>query len=144
MNIFKFFHINAAEDIIGYQNLQKRINEKSSYLDNAYSCFTSLSKSLKDFLRQIINYNTKFTAIKKSSEDEPVHETCKLVYQKLINDLEQNNNLIDEYINHFNNLIKIFNEEKNYYENLKKINKEIEEEKIKLSKNKDIYHKVGC
>ena len=143
MNIFKFFHINAAEDIIGYQNLQKRINEKSSYLDNAYSCFTSLSKSLKDFLRQIINYNTKFTAIKKSSEDEPVHETCKLVYQKLINDLEQNNNLIDEYMNHFNNLIKIFNEEKNYYENLKKINKDIEEEKIKLSKNKDIYHKVG-
>ena len=42
-----------------------------------------------------------------------------------------------------NYLLKKFNEEKNIYENLKRINKDLEDERIKLSKNKEAYHKTG-
>ena len=143
MNFFKFFNTTVTKDIEGYETLQKRINTKSNYLDSAFHCFSDLNKYLKDFLKQVIFYNTKFTAIIKSPEEQPIHETCKLIYQKLINDLEQNSNLIDEYLTNLNYLIKKFNEEKNIYDNLKRINKDLEEEKIKLIKNRDTYHKIG-
>ena len=143
MNFFNFLKTNVTKDVQGYENLQKRINDKSNYLESAFHCFSDLSKSLKDFIKQIIYYNTKFTSIIKSPEEQPIHETCKLIYQKLINDLEQNSNIIDDYINNLNYLLKKFNEEKNIYENLKRINKDLEDERIKLSKNKETYHKTG-
>ena len=143
MNFFNFLKTNVTKEVEGYQNLQKRINDKSNYLESAFHCFSDLSKSLKDFIKQIIYYNTKFTSIIKSPEEQPIHETCKLIYQKLINDLEQNSNIIDDYINNLNYLLKKFNEEKNIYENLKRINKDLEDERIKLSKNKEAYHKTG-
>ena len=143
MNFFNFLKTNVAKDVQGYENLQKRINDKSNYLETAFHCFSDLSKSLKDFIKQTIYYNTKFTSIIKSPEEQPIHETCKLIYQKLINDLEQNSNIIDDYINNLNYLLKKFNEEKNIYENLKRINKDLEDERIKLSKNKEAYHKTG-
>ena len=143
MNFFNFLKTNVTKDVQGYENLQKRINDKSNYLESAFHCFSDLSKSLKDFIKQIIYYNTKFTSIIKSPEEQPIHETCKLIYQKLINDLEQNSNIIDDYINNLNYLLKKFNEEKNIYENLKRINKDLEDERIKLSKNKEAYHKTG-
>ena len=143
MNFFNFLKTNVTKDVQGYENLQKRINDKSNYLESAFHCFSDLSKSLKDFIKQIIYYNTKFTSIIKSPEEQPIHETCKLIYQKLINDLEQNSNIIDDYINNLNYLLKKFNEEKNIYENLKRINKDLEDERIKLTKNKEAYHKTG-
>ena len=143
MSFFGFLKNNASKEVEGFENLQKRIDIKSNYLQSAFLCFSELSNTLKDFTKQIIHYNTKFTSLIKSPEEQAIHETCKLVYQKLINDLEQNNNLISDYISNFNRLLKKFNEEKNAYQNLKGIKKDLEEEKIKLSKNKEAYHKSG-
>ena len=143
MNFFNFLKSSVTKDVEGYENLQKRINDRHSYLESALHSFIDLNKFLKDFLKQIIYLNSKFTPIIKSPEEQPIHETCKLIYQKLINDLEQNGNVIDDYIKNLNYLLTKFNEEKNIYENLKKINKDLEEEKIKLEKNKDLYHKTG-
>ena len=144
MNFFKFFtSTNVTKDVEGFANLQKRINDKSNFLESAFHSFSDLNKSLKDFLKQVISYNTKFTSILKSPEEQPLHETCKLIYQKLINDLEQNSIVIDEYKTNLNNLLTQFNNEKNIYENLKKINKDLEEEKQKLIKNRDTYYKVA-
>ena len=143
MNFFKIFSSNTPKEVEGYENLQNRINIKSNYLESAYRCFSNLNNSLKDFLKQIIYYNTKFTTIIKSSEEQPIHETCKLVYQKLINDLEQNSNLIDEYILNLNDLLQKFNQEKKIYEKLKIYNRDLEEEKTNLIKNKELYHKYG-
>ena len=144
MNFFKFFTFtNVTKDVEGFANLQKRINDKSNFLESAFHSFSDLNKSLKDFLKQVISYNTKFTSILKSPEEQPLHETCKLIYQKLINDLEQDSLVIDEYKTNLNNLLTQFNKEKNVYENLKKINKDLEDEKIKLIKNRDTYFKVA-
>jgi hypothetical protein len=143
MNFFKIFSSNTPKEVEGYENLQNRINIKSNYLESAYRCFSNLNNSLKDFLKQIIYYNTKFTTIIKSSEEQPIHETCKLVYQKLINDLEQNSNLIDEYILNLNDLLQKFNQEKKIYEKLKIYNRDLDEEKTNLIKNKELYHKYG-
>ena len=143
MNFFKFFTTNVIKDVPGYEKLQKRINDKSSFLESAFHSFSDLNKSLKDFLKQVITYNTKFTSIIKCPEEQPIHETCKLIYQKLINDLEQNSIIIDEYRTNLNSLLTQFNKEKNIYENLKKINKDLEEEKNKLIRNRDMYYKVA-
>ena len=143
MNFFGFLKTTVTKDIEGYENLQKRIQDRSSYLESAFRSFSELNKHLKDFLKQIIIYNTKFTSLIKSPEEQAIHETFKLIYQKLINDLEQNRNIIDDYITHLNSLLTKFNQEKNIYENFKRINKDLEDEKIKLAKNKDIYHNTG-
>ena len=143
MNFLKFFTTTVTKDVEGYEKLQKRINDKSNFLESAFHSFSDLNKSLKDFLKQVIQYNTKFTSIIKSPEEQPIHETCKLIYQKLINDLEQNSIVIDEYRTNLNQLLAHFNQEKNIYEDLKRINKELDEEKNKLIKNRDTYYKVA-
>ena len=143
MNFFNFLKSNVVKEVEGFENLQKRINEKSNYLESAFLCFSELSKYLNEFIKRIIFLNTKFTSIIKSSEEQSIHETCKLVYQKLINDLEQNNNLINDYISNLDSLLKKYKEEKNIYENLKRIKNDLDEERIKLSKNKEAYHKSG-
>ena len=143
MNFLKFFTTTVTKDVEGYEKLQKRINDKSNFLESAFHSFSDLNKSLKDFLKQVIQYNTKFTSIIKSPEEQPIHETCKLIYQKLINDLEQNSIVIDEYRTNLNQLLTHFNQEKNIYEDLKRINKELDEEKNKLIKNRDTYYKVA-
>ena len=143
MNFLKFFTTTITKDVEGYEKLQKRINDKSNFLESAFHSFSDLNKSLKDFLKQVIQYNTKFTSIIKSPEEQPIHETCKLIYQKLINDLEQNSIVIDEYRTNLNQLLTHFNQEKNIYEDLKRINKELDEEKNKLIKNRDTYYKVA-
>ena len=133
MNFLKFFTTTVTKDVEGYEKLQKRINDKSNFLESAFHSFSDLNKSLKDFLKQVIQYNTKFTSIIKSPEEQPIHETCKLIFQKLINDLEQNSIVIDEYRTNLNQLLTHFNQEKNIYEDLKRINKELDEEKNKKS-----------
>ena len=143
MNFLKFFTTTVTKDVEGYEKLQKRINDKSNFLESAFHSFSDLNKSLKDFLKQVIQYNTKFTSIIKSPEEQPIHETCKLIYQKLINDLEQNSIVIDEYRTNLNQLLTHFNQEKNIYEDLKRINKELDEEKNILIKNRDTYYKVA-
>ena len=143
MNFLKFFTTTVTKDVEGYEKLQKRINDKSNFLESAFHSFSDLNKFLKDFLKQIIQYNTKFTSIIKSPEEQPIHETCKLIYQKLINDLEQNSIVIDEYRTNLNQLLTHFNQEKNIYEDLKRINKELDEEKNILIKNRDTYYKVA-
>ena len=143
MNFLKFFTTTVTKDVEGYEKLQKRINDKSNFLESAFHSFSDLNKFLKDFLKQIIQYNTKFTSIIKSPEEQPIHETCKLIFQKLINDLEQNSIVIDEYRTNLNQLLTHFNQEKNIYEDLKRINKELDEEKNKLIKNRDTYYKVA-
>ena len=143
MNFLKFFTTTITKDVEGYEKLQKRINDKSNFLESAFHSFSDLNKSLKDFLKQVIQYNTKFTSIIKSPEEQPIHETCKLIYQKLINDLEQNSIVIDEYRTNLNQLLTHFNQEKNIYEDLKRINKELDEEKNKLIRNRDTYYKIA-
>ena len=143
MNFLKFFSTTVTKDVEGYEKLQKRIDDKSNFLESAFHSFSDLNKSLKDFLKQVIQYNTKFTSIIKSPEEQPIHETCKLIFQKLINDLEQNSIVIDEYRTNLNQLLTHFNQEKNIYEDLKRINKELDEEKNKLIKNRDTYYKVA-
>ena len=143
MNFLKFFTTTVTKDVEGYEKLQKRIDDKSNFLESAFHSFSDINKSLKDFLKQVIQYNTKFTSIIKSPEEQPIHETCKLIYQKLINDLEQNSIVIDEYRTNLNQLLTHFNQEKNIYEDLKRINKELDEEKNKLIKNRDTYYKVA-
>ena len=143
MNFLKFFTTTVTKDVEGYEKLQKRIDDKSNFLESAFHSFSDLNKSLKDFLKQVIQYNTKFTSIIKSPEEQPIHETCKLIFQKLINDLEQNSIVIDEYRTNLNQLLTHFNQEKNIYEDLKRINKELDEEKNKLIKNRDTYYKVA-
>ena len=143
MNFLKFFTTTVTKDVEGYEKLQKRINDKSNFLESAFHSFSDLNKYLKDFLKQVIQYNTKFTSIIKSPEEQPIHETCKLIYQKLINDLEQNSIVIDEYRTNLNQLLTHFNQEKNIYEDLKRINKELDEEKNILIKNRDTYYKVA-
>jgi hypothetical protein len=52
-------------------------------------------------------------------------------------------NLVEDITNNLNENISKFNEEKILYEEFKKINTQLNEEKEKLKKNRESYHKEG-
>ena len=145
MNLFKMFNINLlpTKDVEGYENLQKRINEKNAFLEKVTGCFNELNKNLNDFSKKLIFLNSNFTNITTSLEEQNIHETCKLIYQKIINELGQNNILVEGIIKNLNEHLKAFNHEKTLYEEFKKTNKELQDEKERLVKNKELYHKAG-
>ena len=142
MNFLKMFY-PSAKDVDGYENLQKRINEKTEFLEKVNNAFNELNKYLKDVFKKVLSFNSNFTNITFSLEEQNIEETCKLIFQKIINNLQRDNLLLDEIIKNLNQHIKSFNNEKAFYEQFKKLNKELQDEKENLKKNKEIYHKAG-
>ena len=93
MNILKLF-LGSTKDVDGYENLQKRINEKNEFLEKIFNSFSELNRYLKDFLKRMIQLNTNYTNITFSLEEQNIQETCKLIYQKIIGNLEKDNLLV--------------------------------------------------
>ena len=145
MNFLKMFNFNFASEreVDGYERLQKRINEKNDFLEKVFFSFNDLSKYLKDVNKKIFTYNSNFNNIIFSLEEQNIEETCLLIYQKILNNIQQDINLVDNILQNLAVHIKTFNKEKTMYNDFKKLNKELQEEKEKLEKNKEIYHRVG-
>ena len=135
--------IPSTKDVDGYESLQKRINEKTEFLEKVNYSFNELNKYLKEVFKKILSFNSNFTNITFSLEEQNIQETCKLIFQKIINTLQRDNLLLEEIIKNLNQHIKSFNNEKAFYEQFKKLNKELQDEKENLKKNKEIYHKAG-
>ena len=137
------FNLQITKDIEGYENLQKRINEKFEFLEKIFNSFNELNKYLKDIFKQLVTLNSNFTSITFSTEEQNIQETCKLIYQKIINNVQHDNHLVETILKTVNGHLKTFNNEKKLYNEFKQINKELQEEKEKLHNNKDSYHKLG-
>ena len=139
------FNINLAseKDVDGYEILQKRINEKNEFLEKVSNSFNELNKYLKEVLRRLKILNANYLNLTFSLEEQNIQEICKLIYQKIINDISKDNQLIEDILKNLVGHIKIFSNEKVMYNEFKKMNKELQDEKEKLLKNKEIYHKVG-
>ena len=99
--------------------------------------------SLKEFLKKISLLNANLINISFPLEEQNIHDTCILIYKKIIDNIQQDFILTDDILKNLNEHIAKFNEEKNFYLEFKKINKELQEEKEKLKKNKEAYHKAG-
>ena len=136
-------NFNQTKDVEGYENLQNRINEKNDYLKSVYSCFSELNRNLKEFKRKLITLNSNLSNLVFSPDEKNIHEICKLMYQKIINNSVQDNGLVEEILKNLDEHIKKFNYEIEFYEELKKINKELLDEKDRVNKNKDLYNKSG-
>ena len=142
MNFLKILS-PSLKVINGYEDLQKRINEKSEFLEKTFYSFNELNKYLKEVFKKLLIINSNFTNIPFSLEEQNIQETCKLIYQKIINNVEQHNQLVENILKNFTEHLKTFNNEKILYNEFKKIIKELEDEMEKLQKNKEIYHKIG-
>ena len=136
-------NLNQAKDVEGYEELQDRINEKNDFLKSIYSCFSELNRNLKEFKKKLIILNSNLSNLTFSQDEKNIHEICKLMYQKIINNSIQDNGLTEEVLKNLDEHIKKFNNEIEFYEELKKINKELQEEKDRVNKNKDLYSKYG-
>ena len=136
-------NFNQTKDVEGYETLQIRINEKNDFLKSIYSCFSELNRNLKEFNRKLITLNSNLSSLAFSPDEKNIHEICKLMYQKIINNSIQDNGLVEEVLKNLDEHIKKFNSEIEFYEELKKINKELLEEKDRVNRNKDLYNKSG-
>ena len=130
-------------EVDGYESLQKRINEKNDFLEKVFNSFNELNKYLKEVFKKLLLLNSTFTNITFSFEEQNIQETFKLIYQRIISNVEQDNNLVENIIKIISGHINVFNNEKTLYNEFKRINKELQDEKEILHKNKDIYHKTG-
>ena len=136
MNFLKGVLFNQSKnvDVNGYEKIQNRINEKNNYLQSIYHCFNDLNKILKDFSVKLNALNLNLANIIYTSEEKTIHETCKYIYQKIVNNILTDKNLVEEITNNFHENISKFNEEKAFYDEFKKINNQLHEEREKLKK----------
>ena len=139
------FNINFAseKEVEGYEKLQKRINEKNDFLEKVFTSVNDLTKYLNEVYKRILLHNSNFNNLPFSLEEQNIQETCILIFQKISNSIQQDILLLDNIRKNLGLHINTFNKEKSMYNDFKKLNRELLEEKEKLQKNKEIYHKVG-
>ena len=145
MNFLKGVLFNQSKnvDVDGYEKIQNRINEKNNYLQSIYHCFNDLNKVLKDFSVKLNTLNLNLANIIYPSEEKTIHEACKYIYQKIVNNILTDKNLVEDITNNLSENISKFNEEKAFYDEFKRINNQLHDEREKLRKNKELYHKAG-
>ena len=134
---------SSAKDVDGYEELQKRITEKSTYLEKALLSYKNCDRILKECLNKLLSLNSDFIKTTLSPEENDIHATAVLIFQKICNELAQNNNFVQQIISNLEKMISLFNKEKDLYDDLKKTNKDLSEEKEKLKKDREDYHKIG-
>ena len=134
---------STAKDVDGYEELQKRISEKNSYLEKALLTYKNCDKILKECLNKLLALNSDFIKTTLSPEEKDIHATSVLIFQKICNELAQNNNFVQKITTNLEKMISLFSQEKALYDDLKKTNKDLNEEKEKLKKGKEEYHKIG-
>jgi len=134
---------SSAKDVDGYEELQKRITEKSTYLEKALLSYKNCDRILKECLNKLLSLNSDFIKTTLSPEEKDIHATAVLIFQKICNELAQNNNFVQQIISNLEKMISLFNKEKDLYDDLKKTNKDLSEEKEKLKKDREDYHKIG-
>ena len=140
MNLKKLF---KKKDVEGYETLQKRVENKKEFLEKILECFNNFQDYLNNFSEKIKNLNSTLNHITFSPEEKCFHDTAKLIYRKIYNNFEQNSVLLAKLINYISGHISKLDKEVSFYQQLKKINKDLIEEKEKLKKNKEIYHKAA-
>ena len=146
MSFFKLAFITnlfKIKDVDGYENLQKRISEKKEFLENILNNLKNLENSIKDISEKVQNSNKNISNITFAPEEKNIHDTIKLIGLNIHRELDDNFNLLEQIIKHLSNHKDILIKELNLYEELKKTNKELQEEKEKLKKNKDNFNKLG-
>ena len=145
MNYLKGVLFNQPKiiDVDGYEKLQNRINEKNNYLKSIYNWFNDINKVLKDFSVKLNDLNLNFENILFPPEEKAIHEICLHIYQNLVNNIQADKILSEEIITNLTENILKFTEEKDLYEEFKKINTQLNEKKEKLKKHRESYHKEG-
>ena len=136
-NLFK------KKDVEGYETLQKRIENKKEFLEKILEFFDNLHDNLKNFSEKTLNLNSTLNHITFSPDEKCFHDTAKLIYRQIYNNFEENSVLLAKLIKFISEHISKLDKEVSFYQQLKKINKDLIGEKEKLKKNKEIYHKVG-
>ena len=139
-NINNFFKIKEVE---GFENLQKRVTDKKEYIENSVSYFKSLENSIKEVPDKIQNSNKNLTNIACSSEEENIHNAIKSIGQNAYINFKENLTLINQIIKHLSEHKDRLNKELTIYDEFKRVNRDLQDEKEKLNKNKEEYHKLG-
>ena len=146
MSFFKLpFIINfiKKKDIEGYENLQRRIFGKKEFLDNILNILKIFENSFKDISEKVQKENVNIIKMKYEPEEKNIHDIIKLVCLNIQKDLEINSILLNQIKKHFSTHKDILIKELNYYKELKKVNKYVQEEKEKLNLNKELFNKLG-
>ena len=145
-SFFKLSFINnlfKIKEVEGLENLQKRITDKKEYLENIISYFKSLENSIKEVPEKIKNANKNLSNIICQPEEENIHNSIQLIGKNTYIDFKENLILITQIIKHFLEHKDMLNKELSIYDEFKKINRDLQDEKEKLVKNKEEYHKLG-
>ena len=145
-SFFFFFFITnlfKVEEVDGYENIQKRITTKKDYLENIISYFKNFESLFREIPERIYTYNSNLSTFIVAPEEQNIHDSVKSIGKDIFGDIVEILKFLREIINHISTYRNTLNKEITIYEELKKINKDLKEEKAKLKKNKEMFHKLG-
>ena len=144
-NFWKFLGYEVEQnDVEGYQKLQESINAKYNYLKTLKEGMNNLKNYLVEWSKKFSSLKEKISTFEHPLEFQKIDNIIDAIYSKMNKIINNDKELIETLINDvFAKYVNKFEEEKKIYEEFKKINKKLKEERINLNKSKDEYMSSG-
>ena len=144
-NFWKFLGYEVEQnDVEGYQKLQESINAKYNYLKTLKEGMNNLKNYLVEWSKKFSSLKEKISTFEHPLEFQKIDNIIDAIYSKMNKIINNDKELIEALINDvFAKYVNKFEEEKKIYEEFKKINKKLKEERINLNKSKDEYMSSG-
>ena len=142
-NIGNLTNLFKVKDVSGFENLQNIITTKKEYLEKVISCLYNLNNSLKIFYETISSSEKVLNGLNDYTREKKINDAALLVCKKIKQNANDNYSLLISVMKNMKEHLTNLHKEINCYEQLKKINRDLQEEKATLIKNKNNYHKLG-
>ena len=142
-NITNIGNLFKVKDVSGFENLQNIITTKKQYLEKVISCLNNLNNSLKTFYETVSSSEKILNSLEDYTGEKKINDAALLICKKIKQDAIDDNNLLISVMKNMGEHLTNLNKEINCYDQFKKINRDLQEEKATLIKNKNNYHKLG-
>ena len=142
MNFFnKLF--GEKPDIEGYEDIQSQIKQRKDFLDKIYNNTLDLYNLLSGFNYDCLELSQQFQKIDKKKEEIGIYSIINSIYNVQLQNSELNKNFLQKIINNIKEYRNIIENEISSYDKLKSINQDIKKEKENLKNFQTNYQNLS-
>ena len=143
MNFLSKFFEAPAKDVVWFQTLQQRVDEKFKFFENISKTMYDFNKILKTFSDKLEIQCKNFDSISYTLEEQYLFDTYKLIHSNIVDIIKGENTFAENNLKMLEIHINKYKVEMNIYNNLKNIRKNLIDKKEELKNNKKEYHLAG-
>ena len=135
--------ISPTQKVDFYDSLQDIIISKKDYCNSILTSLINLSNCLNDFHIRINNLTLNLQNIEIFQDELHIHNLIESLHKGILEKFEESSKTLNEINSHFLKYIDNLTEEMQIYKEFRSVYEKLEQQKEKLKKSEDIYHKTG-